>query len=292
MFTAVYENNTQHLQRLIERKADLNLKDSDGYTPLMHAASFGSGDCCILLLQHNADAAVRVATDRPSAATILEPVEEQTRRTLATATSSASDLASSNLIKALIQGLTGDEDFSVPDFDAALEKLQPKMQDVAEAMLDRIAQGKEARRRQQQAEEEELFQKALKEADSLKQWEQEEEASAGSAPTTVPISPGLQRISELLLPQEDEYSPDLEQFHGNDDDVDALLGRRPQRSSDGASSTRSTDEKPVAGVCRNVSCEVCGEKMRRGEEVCPHCNMPVARRATRWNKHAPGASVR
>lgn len=127
LFTALYENNAEHLRRMIEGSHDLNIRDDAGYTPLMNSARWDAYDCAVLLLVASVDTEIKDLT---------------TGRT-------AAEMGSQKML-ALIEALSGAEVFNALHFEEALQELTPEVQRVAENKFDRIAG---AKRESRQCEE-------------------------------------------------------------------------------------------------------------------------------------------
>mmetsp|Transcript_14390 Transcript_14390/g.50537 ORF Transcript_14390/g.50537 Transcript_14390/m.50537 type:complete len:605 (+) Transcript_14390:166-1980(+) len=323
VFTAIYENNVAHLGRFLAEVADLNLnlKDLDGFTPLMHAARFGSLDCCVLLLQRGADSTLR-CSEAPRRADGSHDIRQQ--RPAARAT--AAELGTAP-VRALVAALAGEEVFSMPDFDMAAEMLRPQMREVAEGMLDRIASAKEVQRRLEEDEEEALFQKALAEADAMKRLEQEEEdevvdvfddddvggggaaearseegrglEAAGSS------EPGRRRADPAAVRQEDRFTQrDLFVDGTSRASPPSSHWREespvPTRRQGGfswrrTSETRQEQELPddfgTGGRLGDVvACADCGEIVHVKDQVCPFCDTPRGQGVASQLRRHPAAA--
>jgi len=134
------ENKLRELATLISSGCNLDIRDLNGFTPLMIAARRDHTDACVLLLQGGAD---------PS----LEFLDgARVRRAI--------EMAKSNTTLALLKALAGDSDFDMPSLDKAILQLQADMQEIAERMIDSIAEKQattrktqELRKRQQEGEE-------------------------------------------------------------------------------------------------------------------------------------------
>ena len=55
LLDAYYDENPEKIEQLLQRGADVNLKDDEGLTPLMQAASFGEYEIAQLLIKYGAD---------------------------------------------------------------------------------------------------------------------------------------------------------------------------------------------------------------------------------------------
>lgn len=63
LYRAAVHSNTEAMKLLIERKANLNKTDKDGWSPLMIASKYGHEQAVELLLQHNAGTTIRATCD-------------------------------------------------------------------------------------------------------------------------------------------------------------------------------------------------------------------------------------
>jgi len=122
---AAAEGNLAHLCGCIADNLDVNMQDADGCTPLMLAAMLEDLDCCVVLLAGGADP------------------------TITTCGGYSASRASSATVRALIEGLSG-QDYNLDDFDAATELLRPEVRLMAEGLLDKAADEIQARRRREQ----------------------------------------------------------------------------------------------------------------------------------------------
>jgi len=124
---AAAEGNVAHLLDMIaEEDLDVNIQDADGCTPLILAAMREHLDCCVVLLDAGADP------------------------TITASGGDAASLASSAMVRALIEGLSGEEDYSLEDFAAATKLLLPEVRLIADRLLDEAEDEVKARRRREQ----------------------------------------------------------------------------------------------------------------------------------------------
>lgn len=126
VFGVVAENKLRELQDLISSGINLDQRDFNGLTPLMTAVQKGYIDAAVLLLQGGADPSMKFPND------VLG--------------SRAVEMATSKAHLALFKALAGDQDFDVPNLDQAITQLHPDNQEIAERMIDSIAEEQASKR--------------------------------------------------------------------------------------------------------------------------------------------------
>lgn len=130
LIMAVYAENRLRVERLLRQGLNPNVRDSDGLTPLMIASLNGFLDLCVLLLQAGADAFLTSHHGNTTA-----------------------ELAFDEYGKVLVEALSGC-DFEPNDLDKAIEQLSPDMKQVAESVVDKVADQLAARRKHRPEAEE------------------------------------------------------------------------------------------------------------------------------------------
>jgi len=171
----VHENEVANLQCLIAARAELNVRDVTGRTPLMLASQWGLTDCCVLLLRGGAD--VEVAAPEGHRAT---------------------ELAADAGTRALLEALTG-QNCDAEARNDALKNLLPVTREAADEILAKKAkEAAERKAAQEAAEAEEARQKAERARIMMEKVQEQERQRAAE------FSFSLDRTSQYTLAELEE----------------------------------------------------------------------------------------